>query len=115
MLPETLGVTVPEPPLHAVLPPKTPAISAPQSEDLLQSLLTLNRRVRVNWILYEILPKCPFLQFITPELREGKNHFRKAVIGVPDLAQWLSNPTKNHEVEGSVPGLAQWVNDPVLP
>ena len=25
------------------------------------------------------------------------------------MAQWLTNPTKNHEVAGSVPGLARWV------
>ena len=35
--------------------------------------------------------------------------------GVPVVAQWLTNPTRNHEVVGLVPGLAQWVNDPVLP
>ena len=29
--------------------------------------------------------------------------------GVPFVAQWLTNPTRNHEVAGSVPGLAQWV------
>ena len=31
------------------------------------------------------------------------------MIGVPIVVQWLTNPTRNHEVAGSVPGLAQWV------
>ena len=35
-------------------------------------------------------------------------------LGVPVVAQWLMNPTRNHEVSGSVPALAQWVNDPAL-
>ena len=25
------------------------------------------------------------------------------------MAQWLTNPTRNHEVAGSIPGLVQWV------
>ena len=34
--------------------------------------------------------------------------------GVPIVAQWLMNPTRNHEVSGSIPVLAQWAKDPAL-
>ena len=34
--------------------------------------------------------------------------------GVPSMAQWLTNLTRNHEVAGLIPGLVQWVNDPAL-
>ena len=38
-----------------------------------------------------------------------------SIFGVPVVAQWLMNPTRNYEVVGSIPGLAQCVKDPVLP
>ena len=40
---------------------------------------------------------------------------KEHIQGVPVVAQWLTNPTRNHEVAGSVPALAQWVNDLALP
>ena len=44
----------------------------------------------------------------------SKNKNQKIFPGFPVMAQWLTNPTRNHEVEGSIPGLAQWVEDPAL-
>ena len=39
---------------------------------------------------------------------------KKKSLGVPVVAQWLKNPTRNREVVSSSPGLVQWVKDPAL-
>ena len=43
--------------------------------------------------------------------KEGK---KEGKMGVPVVAQWLTNLTGNNEVVGSIPGLAQWVKNPVF-
>ena len=45
----------------------------------------------------------------------GLDMHLKMFFGVPVVAQWLTNPTRNHEVVSSIPALAQWVKDPALP
>jgi len=46
---------------------------------------------------------------------ETKSELKMIRFGVPVLAQWLTNLTRNYEVAGLIPGLAQWVKNPALP
>ena len=54
----------------------------------------------------------PRQQYTTHIKNSIKN---RAILGVPVVAQWLTNPIRNHEVAGLIPGLAQWIKDPTLP
>ena len=72
--------------------------------------------------VYRLLPSFPgsnrhwlCLHFSLNPTTENGEHLKKKKIRVPVVAQWLMNPTRKHEVVGSIRGFAQWVKDPALP
>ena len=44
----------------------------------------------------------------------AKAHCIQSVLGVPAVAQWVSEPTSIHEDVGLNLGLIKWVKDPML-
>ena len=58
------------------------------------------------WLWHRLAAVVPIgpLAWETPYAAGAAQEIAKK--GVPVVAQWLTNPTKNHEVAGSVPALA---------
>ena len=58
--------------------------------------------------------KCSNKNILRILFLQAENREKITFMGVLVMAQLLTNPSRNHEVSGSIPGLAQWVKDLAL-
>ena len=53
------------------------------------------------------MPMCFSYWLPQPKVVVETHGKKEGRVGVPIVAQWITNPTRSHEVTDSIPGLAQ--------
>ena len=103
-------------------------VSLPCTQSVLNKCSCGNNQPGVSFVPSRVMfPTCPVGFFstlflhnqVTPAQPEWdlwlfQIPFKTKSLGVPVMAQWLTNPTSLYEDSDSIPGPVQWVKDPVL-
>ena len=77
------------------------------------ALLWLWCRLVAEALIQALAWELPYAAGVALKSKNKTN--KKTTPRVPVVSQWLTNPTRNPEVAGSIPGLAQRVKDLVSP